>query len=53
VGRHIFEIGQPVGIAGHAIPVIFDRQIMRAVLLAAGNRDGLGVRVDAVLDEFR
>jgi hypothetical protein len=26
---------------------------MRAVFLAARDRDGLGVRIDAVLDEFR
>ena len=52
VRRHILEVGQPVVIARHAIPVILDGEVVRAVLLAAHDRDGFGVRIDAVLDEF-
>ena len=52
VGGDVLEVGKPLGIARHAIAVILDREVMRAVLAAARDRDGLCVRVDAVLDEL-
>ena len=53
MGRHVFEVGQAVVIPRHPIAVIFDGEVMRPLLLAAGDCDRLSVRIDAVLHEFR
>jgi hypothetical protein len=52
VGGDIFEVRQARGVARHAVAVVLDREIMRAVLAAPGDRDHAGVGVDAVLDEL-
>ena len=45
--------GSPFVIARHTVPIVLDREIVRAVFVAARDGDGLGVRIDAVLDELR
>jgi hypothetical protein len=52
VGGDVLEDRKSLGIARNSVAVIFDGQIVRAVLPPASDRDGLGVRVDAVLDEL-
>ena len=49
---NILEVGQPIGVARHAIAIILDREIMLAVFTTPRNCDGLGMRIDAVLDKF-
>jgi hypothetical protein len=53
MSRDVFEVRQPVGIAGDAVAIVFHHQIVLSVLAASRDGDGLGVRIDAVLDEFR
>lgn len=52
VGSDVLEVRKSLGIARNPVAVIFDSQIVRAVFPAASDRDGLRVRVDAVLDEL-
>jgi hypothetical protein len=52
VSGDIFEVRQSLGIARHAVAVILDREIVCAAFSTARNRDGLGMRVDAVLHEL-
>jgi len=53
VGGNVLKIRQAVGRSRDAFPVILDRQILTAMLSATGDRDCLGVRVDAVFHELR
>ena len=52
MGRDVLEVRQPGIVPWDPIPVVFDGEIMRAMLLAARDGDDLGVRIDRVLDEF-
>jgi hypothetical protein len=52
VGGDVLEIGEAVAIAGDTIAVVLDREVVRAVLAAAGDGDGLRAGIDAVLDEL-
>src|SRR5665213_4425942 len=49
----VLEVREPVSIARHAVAVVFDGQVVLMVFTAPRNRNGLRMRVDAVLDELR
>jgi len=53
MSRDVLEVGQPVRIAGDAVAIVFHHQIVLSVLAATCDGNGLGVRIDAVLDELR
>jgi hypothetical protein len=53
MSRDVLEVGQPVRIARDAVAIVFDRQTVLAVLAAAYDGNGLGVRIDAVFDQLR
>src|SRR6516162_2345843 len=48
----VFEIRQPARIARDTVAIILDLQIVTAMLPPARDDNGLGVRVDAVLDQL-
>jgi hypothetical protein len=52
VRRDVLEVRSPLLVPRHSIAIVLDREIVLPVLAAAGDRDGLGVSVDAVLDEL-
>ena len=52
MGGDVFEVRQAGLVAGNAVAVIFDGQIMGAVFFATGDGDGLGVGIDGVFDEL-
>src|SRR6516225_1273750 len=52
VRSDVLEVRKPVGGARHTVSVILDHKTLLAVLAAAGDHNGLGVRVDAVLNEL-
>src|SRR5204862_3780311 len=49
----VVEVRTAVFIARHAIPVVSYRKKMLAVFSAARDRDGAGLRIDAVLHQVR
>src|SRR5580700_10136854 len=53
MSRDVLEVRHPVRIAGNAVAIVLHRQIVLAVLAAARDGNGLGVGIDAVLDELR
>src|ERR1700730_2657401 len=53
MSRDVLEVRQPVRIAGDAFAIVFHHQIVLSVLTSTRDGNGLGVRIDAVLDELR
>jgi len=53
VSRDIPEIRQPFRISRDTVTIVFDCQMRLAVLAPAGDDNGFGMGVNAVLDEFR
>jgi hypothetical protein len=52
VSGYVLEIGLTLLVAGHAIAVVLDRDIVLRVLAVARDRNSFRARVDAILDEL-